>query len=818
MANYRQNQRRSAQQHKLQVAEKQSLLTSRKGLYILLALLGGLILFVFQDFLFLHKVFLYKDIGSDSINGWYPDFYHISDYLHNLDGFPQWSFHVGMGQNITGLLLGDPFTWLLYFSNPDNIAYLVGFIEALKFLAAGIFFYLFLRELNLAPYIAIIGAMYVAFSGFTVLGSCWYMHSTEAYQIAFLFFSIEKLLHKQWWFFPFAIALIGVVMPFNLVQFSVFAGVYTFIRLYAQHGWKTKTMLNTYGQLIGLGVLGIGMSAFILMDKIQLILDSPRVSGDVSRFTELMSMPVFQPEGMLSNLTKIGRLFSNDMLGTGNYFAGGGNADGPGNYYEAPLLYIGLLPLLLFAQISPILSKRKKWIFGTLFMCALLPFIFPFFRHAAWFFSANYYRALSFFFSLLLITYGLKALDHIYITHKINYKILTVTFAALLLLLFLPNIMGVRHPYQAGAPLFQSGLQLFCLIFLLGYTILLGLLSVKRAKRYVRPLLIGLVFIELAYMANITVNKRDIVSHREMKSKVSYNDYSVDAINYLHQRDSTFYRIQKNYGSSSAIHKSFKDPMVQQFHGTTSYVQFQQKNYMQFLVAMQVIPPADRAAAAWIEGLSMNRPLLQIFGNVRYNLSKTPLPPQTLFLNDSINKIGDVYIYKNKFNLPFGYTYSHYLPRSVFDSLPFKDIALLKAAVIDDADIANYAALQPLAHPIAQDQYSFNDLSADVDSLCQESFQMTCFSQNKIQGNITLNKNKLLFFTIPFDTGWKAFDNGVPLTIKQMNIGFSGLLLKSGTHNLELRFEPRTFRFGIIISIISLLLIIALIGFKKKRH
>ncbi|MDR3132487.1 MAG: YfhO family protein [Prevotellaceae bacterium] len=809
------NQRRVAQKSKPQPVIQETPLSSKKGFYILLALLGGLVLFVFHDFLLLNKVFLYKDIGSDSLNGWYPEFYHFSDYLHNLDGFSRWSFYVGMGQNITGLLWGDPFTWLLCSASPDNIAYLVGFIEALKFLTAGLLFYLFLRELKLVPYTAMIGAMCFTFSGFMVLGSCWYLHTIEIYQIAFLFFSVEKLLHKQWYYFPFAIALTGMVWPFDWAMFSLFTGIYVLVRLYNQYGWNVKKMLPVYGQLVGLGALGVGISAFISFEKGVMMLNSPRVSGEVSFFSQLMSAPVFQTDGLLDNLTKIGRLFSNDMLGTGNYFAGAEN------YFEAPSLYIGLFTLLLFTQLFPALPKRKKWIFGILFACALLPFIFPFFRYALWLFAGKYYRILAFFFALFLLMYASVALNYICTTRKINYKILFCTFFGLLILLYSPNMMGVPHPYQANLPLFQSGLQSFCLWFLLLYTLLISLLPLKNTVRYVKPVLIGLVFIELAYMANITVNKRDIVSYGEMKGKKGYNDYSIEAVNYLHQLDSTFYRIQKTYGSSLAIHKSLKDPMTQRFYGTTAYMNFNQLNYVQFLSALQIIPPNDEYATRWLEGLTIDRPLLQVFGNVHYNLSKQPLPPQALLLNDSINKIGDVYIYKNKFTLPFGYTYSHYLPRSAFDSLSFKDAALLKAVVTDDADTVNYAALPRLSHPVAQGQYLLEDLAADVDSLRQDTFQMTYFSQNKIQGNITLNKDKLLFFTIPFDKGWKVFDNDAPVTMEQVNIGFSGVFLRAGTHQLELRFESPVFRMGIIVSIISFLLTAALIVwfyFRKRNN
>ena len=800
----------SKQPHKPTISDT---LSGKKGFFILLGLLCALALFVFHDFIFFSKVYLYKDIGSDSINSWYPVLYHISNYIDHLGGFPGWSFYAGMGQNISGFMNGDPFTWLLCFANANNIAYFVGFIEALKLITAGIFFYLFLRQINISAYAAIVGAMCFAFSGYIVLGSGWYHLSAEAYQTAFLLFSIEKLLSKKWVYFPFAVALIGVTVSFNLYLFSVLMAIYVFVRLYDEYGWDKKIAI-TYGQMVALGALGIGLGAFLILPKVQIMLDSPRVSGDASYFSELLSSSILQWDGLLDNLTKIGRLFSNDMLGTGNYFAGAEN------YLEAPLFYAGLVSLILFPQLFPFLSKKKKWLLGIVFVCALLPFIFPFFRYAFWLFSGKYYRLLSFFFALVLMMYALFALNHITLVRKVNYKILVGTLLALIILLFCPNIFGISN--QAGLPLFQPNIQLFCLSFLLLYAILIGLLPRKNAIRIIKPILVCLLFIELAFMANTTVNKRDLVTSREMKSKVGYNDSSVDAVKYIHSIDTTFYRMQKTYGSGLAMHRSINDPLMQNFYGTTSYQSFNQSNYVRFLLATHVISPdlegeQKEWATRWLNGLTIERPLLQIFGNVHYNLSKQPFTTPTTFLNDSITQIGDVYIYKNKFSLPFGYTYSHYMPRSVFDSLAFKDIALLEAVIVTDEDTEKYAALQLLEQPNPDKTYSFELLNNDLDSLKQEAFQMTYFSQNNIKGNITLNQNKLLFFTIPFDKGWKAFVNGSPVTLERVNIGFCGILLPSGTHELELRFEAPFQSTAFVVSWLSLLLIILLIIFNHRR-
>jgi uncharacterized membrane protein YfhO len=146
-------------------------------------------------------------------------------------------------------------------------------------------------------------------------------------------------------------------------------------------------------------------------------------------------------------------------------------------------------------------------------------------------------------------------------------------------------------------------------------------------------------------------------------------------------------------------------------------------------------------------------------------------------------------------------------------------VALLKAAVVEDADTAKYAALSSFSPTDLPENYLLTDLAADTDSLKQEALQITYFSQNKIQGNITLSKDKLLFFTIPFDKGWKIFDNGAPLTMQQVNIGFSGVLLSAGIHHIVLQYESAAFRIGIIVSIISLLLTGVLIAwfYKRKR-
>ncbi|MEA3450404.1 MAG: YfhO family protein, partial [Bacteroidota bacterium] len=104
------------------------------------------------------------------------------------------------------------------------------------------------------------------------------------------------------------------------------------------------------------------------------------------------------------------------------------------------------------------------------------------------------------------------------------------------------------------------------------------------------------------------------------------------------------------------------------------------------------------------------------------------------------------------------------------------------------------------------------------DSLTEESFEITSFKHNKIKGNISLKNAKMLFFTIPYDKGWRIFVNGEKKKLHRVNIGFSGIYLKQGEHEIILVYKPLYFELTLAISIISILIFILLaIKFRNKK-
>ena len=103
--------------------------------------------------------------------------------------------------------------------------------------------------------------------------------------------------------------------------------------------------------------------------------------------------------------------------------------------------------------------------------------------------------------------------------------------------------------------------------------------------------------------------------------------------------------------------------------------------------------------------------------------------------------------------------------------------------------------------------------SDKIAKLGAESLENVKISQNKssfvsggVTGEITVSDNKLLCLTVPYSTGWKAYVDGTPAVLENVNLMFSGLWLTPGRHTIELRYETPGLLYGLCLSAAGLLL------------
>ena len=104
---------------------------------------------------------------------------------------------------------------------------------------------------------------------------------------------------------------------------------------------------------------------------------------------------------------------------------------------------------------------------------------------------------------------------------------------------------------------------------------------------------------------------------------------------------------------------------------------------------------------------------------------------------------------------------------------------------------------------------------AKTAQLAAESLENVQIHQNKssfvstgVTGEITVSESKLLCLTIPYSEGWKAYVDGSPAVLENVNLMFSGLMLTPGHHTIELHYETPGLLYGLCLSAAGLLLFI----------
>lgn len=776
-----------------------------KELYYLLGLVVIASYIIFQDFISFKKIFLFKDIGSDTINMYYPLMVNLSESMEK-NGIPYWSFSQGMGQNIYPLWLGDFFSNFVMLFNKDNLPKVIVFMELLKIILCSFIFFKYLQQLKLSGFASLLGALLYSFTGYVILGGTWIIFSTEAVYVAIILLGFERWLNsKKWFLFLLGIFLLSLLQPFYLYSYTIFLSIYIIVRYNEVNDFIWKEFIIFSLKTVGIAALGVAISAFQLLPDVLMLIESPRVGGEAGLSAKLKGESMFGVADEMLRFTTTFRAFGSDVLGVGMNFKGWQN------YLEAPILYCGILSLVAFPHVFSSINKKHLKFYIILTVLFTLPIIFPYFRYIFWAFSGDYYRTLSLVICVIMLFYSAKAISYIEEKASINKIVVLVTALVLLFLLYTP-----KAQYKQAI---NDGLRSFAALLVICYSLLLYVLGSNSAfKKLAKPILLVLCFIEVLSFSYTSINKRDAMTKAELTNKVGYNDYTVDALNYIKQKDKTFYRVNKDYGSGLAIHGSINDGKAQSFYGTSSYHSFNQKNYIKFLGDLKVLDASNENATRWANGL-VERPLLFSMASGKYWLSKRPDNYLQGFGYDSINKFGDVKLFKNRYSLPLGFAYDKVLSLSSFKTLNNlqKDLYLLKGCVYDDELAADFNSFTKFELKDTTQQFSFDEYGKLVNELRKDSVTITSFKDSHIEGNINLNSQKVVFFSIPFDEGWSAKLNNTNTKLYRVNSGLTGLIVPKGNHKIELSFEPRLMKKGLYISMIAICLLLALLGFDFFR-
>ncbi|HWY80299.1 MAG TPA: YfhO family protein [Candidatus Sulfotelmatobacter sp.] len=810
-------------------------LIKKHSFLLLLILLIGMALFLYKQYVFGGKLFLFEDFGSDSVRTSLPTYLYFYDWFRT--GMPLWSDKIGIGTSILshGEIMFDPFTYILFIFGKDSIIYLFTYFVISKIVFSGIFFWLFIGKYSkykLSSYAKLLGAITYAFGGYMIVTGQNYVFATICVYLPLL------LLGFEMWFqdgkkLLLILMLVAIALYFYYFFYmtAIFFALYAIFRYFLAYQFRFSHFIKYISTLILFGLLSLGLTAFYWLPSGALTMNNLRV-GSIHPSLFNMIIPSWS---LLS--TAFGRLFSYDIFG------------GPATYigyyqdYFQLALYGSLFALIAIPQIFLEKTKRAKNTYISFTVILLILLFIPFSSYVFNGFSVFTYRwayILQFSFSLFLSL----ASDNIFHKKIVSYKVLSITlivlfFIALDVLFFIHSTGTILNNWNKQ--FFERALKIFSIDFALIVIYIYLIIQFFRTnqkfqKRHIKIVIFILVCTELILFPRHFINDNRITTSPDpVKYHLGYFDYTNNVINYLNSIDNSVYRLDKSYDSVKSEYgliASDNESMVQNYRGIKSYNSNNQPNYIRFLqdagvfvIDPKIEPPKGKkpqditgANLNYINGVG-NRYLLQSFLGVKYYLTepdktKLQLPPYF----HPINRIDNITIYKNEDYLPLGFAFDSYITSTDFNTLTNhkKDLALLSFVVVDDPQNVS-GILKKDKLKILKNIRVQSDISNLIKDRRKSSFKIDSYKSDNIIGEIKSTHKEMLLFTIPYDKGWSVFIDSQKNNFLKVDNGLIGVPINTGKHWVRLTFFPPGMKLGIIISLLTgiLLLIYQVYNFLK---
>lgn len=732
-----------------------------------------------------------------------------------------WSWTTDLGANFIGsysfYLLGSPFFWLTIPFPNWVVPYLMGPLLILKFACAAFTSYFYIRRFTRTPQAARLGGLLYAFSGFSVY-NIFFNHFHEAI-IAFpiLLLAFEQLItENRRMVFALSVALCAVINYFFFFGMVVFTVIYFFVRLFSG---DIKVKFSRFIVLIFEAVLGVCLSAFLLMPSILAIIDNTRVSSILLGWSAIM----YGKEQIYGNIIEC-FFFPPDIPARPVFF--------PGANVKWSSLG-GWLPLFSMVGIFVWFSQRKNhWLKRVIGICIFMAMV-PFLNSAFYAFNTSYYARWFYMPILMMCLATISLTEDSSVNWRSGYKwVLGITLAISLVIGFFPQedtehkgkyIFGLYSQSEDGMYVFRFWIT--CAVAILSLVILGMLLKVLKNDRQafyrgatacvcIIAIVYGNIFIACGRSHSYEI--KEVMIDKLIEGKVDLeksDDYRIDVYDGV---------------DNTSMYLGY--PGINAFHSVVPSSIFEFYDYIGVERSVGSRPDTDQAAI---------RPLL----SVKYLLNRKDNDSKSFLDEDDEPKMsnyeyiktdGGYYVYENKNYIPYGFSYNYYMSYDFCDeySKSSRAAMMLKAILLTDEQIEKYKDIlenieQLEMPPFGSDEtgttLSQTDSAMEYD--CEKLRETAAYSFKRdntgFTADVTRDKENLVFFSVPYDKGWSATVNGEPAEIEKVNAGF--MAVKVGAGSSRIRFEYKTP--GLVLGLeitgaAAILLLIYLLFFKlySKNH
>lgn len=695
-------------------------------------------------------------------------FYAYANNFIKRGGSFSWATDLGSGfiNAYSFYLVGSPFFWLSLLFPAKWMPWLMVPFLCLKFALAGGGAYLWLRRWPKNQSMAVLGGCLYAFSGFSVY-NIFFNHFLDVVALfPYMLAALDStVIDGKKGVLPFWVALNLLNNYFFFAGQAVFLIIY-FVCLCIGRIYKLKWRL--FGRLAFETVLGCALGCLLLIPAALSLLQNPRTIDPFSGYGYLVYGKAQQYLAILYSMFLMPEApYLTDMFNEGVL---------KWTSLSAFLPLFGIAGGLAFCRLKP--RHPFSRILKVCLVCALVPAL----NSAFYCLNSSYYARWFYMPLLILSAVSVMALEN----HRAEFKtpVVTVTLFTLSAAAFalVPN-KDADGNFVLGVVDSQPRFWAIFGVSLLGVALFAVLLKIFRTPARKRQLGAAM----LAGVAGFTFLYGSL-----HLSLTKYGQWQRDS-DYVQQTyreqdtlaaalpEDTFYRVDA-YECYNNMGLWLDKSCIQFFNSTVA------PHILEFYPTVGVTRDVNSKPAAKLFGL---RGLL----GVRYTLvprekqpewQKEALDGWTLYKTS-----GSYLIYQNENWVPMGFTYDQYLREEIYEQTPEEQRGslLMKALVLSDEQIAQYGHLLTPLPEEAASELTYAAYTQDCDARRAAAASSFDADNNGFTATITLDKENMVFFSVPYDDGFTATVNGEPVTIENVDNGLMAVPAPAGENIIRFTYH-----------------------------
>lgn len=708
-----------------------------------------------------------------------------------------WNWFTDLGSDFmtsySFYLTGSPFFWLSTILPRSLVTLSMPFLLALKHGVACLTAYAYIRKFVKSKNASLIGAMLYAFSGFQVYNIFFNHFQDVTALFPLMLIAMEDNINKnKHGYFALTVALMA------FVNYYFFTGQVVFLIMYYLFRMKCSdfhTSWKKFWLLLLEAVIGTMIACVMLLPTAVAILGNYRVNERLYG----QSMVLY------SDKTRIARIIQSffmpvDVPARPNLFdSEHAKWSSIGGYF--PLF--GMVGVITFIR-----SRKKHWAVKLSLLCIICAFI-PILNSLFYTLNASYYARWYYMPILIFAMMTAQTFDD-----KDSDISFSIKLSAIMLIAY-GLISCIPEKEDGEISFFTMPRDIIYFLFTLGIAVGFLIMAVYIFHRKTNGLPYKRFSVWCTAGASIicvlTAILYGVVSPNSAKEYINSAIKGGDSI-YEGVSEDNFFRIDISENCDNY-------PMLWGLPSMRAFQSVVDSSIMNFYPEVGI----TRDVASRVD--TSHYTLRGLF-SVKYyyeqknqedNISEELPGFELVGENEYFN------IYENKLYIPMGMVFDSYITESELEneSNSLREKTLIHSLVLNDEQAEKYSDIlekTELSEVSFLDKDDYKDLCLTHQENASTSFQ---YDSNGFTSEITLDDDGLVFFSVPYNSGWSAEVNGESVDVEKVSYGFMAVKAEKGNNTIVFHYQTPALTEGIIISVSGIVIFIIymiIVGRKKNKN